>query len=86
MNEEQKESSLKIFITTHGESNAEEKKEVLVMLKGEGLIEKFKRVLNTQGKKRAIKFALSKGEVLNQPKDIAELILSEDAVCWDLMP
>lgn len=85
MKEEQKELSLKIYIVTAGESGSEDKKEVLVELKSEKLIERFKRVLDKQGKKRAIKFAMSKGEILDEPRDSAQLILTEDSVSWDLM-
>lgn len=86
MKEKQKESTLKIYIITTGESGPQDKREVLVELKSEELIDRFKNVLNKQGKKRAIKFVLSKGKILNQPKDSAELILTEDTVHWDLMP
>lgn len=85
MKEEQKESSLKIYIVTTGESGSEDKKEVLVELKSEELIERFKRVLDKQGKKRAIKFALSKGKILDKSSDSAQLILTEDSISWDLM-
>lgn len=86
MKEETKEPTLKICIVTSGKTGIEDKGETFVVLKGEELIERFKNILNKLGRKRAIKFALSHGEIVDEPKDSAELILGEETVCWDLMP